>query len=147
MTPDDTENSFLTYRGVVYPWQCDHMDHLNVMWYVSKFDEATWQLFAQIGMAADRLRSERRGMAAVEQHLKFHRELHAGDAVSIRSRLLGIRRRVIVFEHRMSDEGSGELAAEAEITGVHIDADTRRATPLPEDVVRRGERLVLGRER
>jgi hypothetical protein len=23
----------LTYRGVVYPWQCDHMGHMNVMWY------------------------------------------------------------------------------------------------------------------
>src|SRR6266542_3912128 len=22
----------ITYRGVVYPWQCDHMGHLNVMW-------------------------------------------------------------------------------------------------------------------
>ncbi len=20
-----------TYRGVVYPWQCDHMGHMNVM--------------------------------------------------------------------------------------------------------------------
>ena len=31
-----------TYRGAVYPWHCDHMGHMNVMWYVGKFDEATW---------------------------------------------------------------------------------------------------------
>jgi acyl-CoA thioester hydrolase len=31
----------LTYRGTVYPWQCDHIGHMNVMWYVGKFDEAT----------------------------------------------------------------------------------------------------------
>ena len=35
----------ITYRGTVYPWHCDHMSHMNVMWYVSKFDEATWQFF------------------------------------------------------------------------------------------------------
>lgn len=35
-----------TYRGTVYPWQCDHMGHMNVMWYAGKFDEATWQLHA-----------------------------------------------------------------------------------------------------
>ena len=29
----------LTYRGTVYPWHCDHMGHMNVMWYVGKFDE------------------------------------------------------------------------------------------------------------
>ena len=23
-----------TYRGIVYPWHCDHMGHKNVMWYV-----------------------------------------------------------------------------------------------------------------
>ena len=41
-----------TYRGVVYPWHCDHMGHMNVMWYVGKFDEATWNLFAQVGVTA-----------------------------------------------------------------------------------------------
>ena len=30
-----------TYRGTVYPWQCDHVGHMNIMWYVGKFDEAT----------------------------------------------------------------------------------------------------------
>ena len=25
-----------TYRGAVYPWHCDHMGHMNVMWYVGK---------------------------------------------------------------------------------------------------------------
>jgi acyl-CoA thioester hydrolase len=29
----------LTYRGTVYPWQRDHIGHMNVMWYVGKFDE------------------------------------------------------------------------------------------------------------
>ena len=41
-----------TYRGVIYPWQCDHMGHMNVMWYVGKFDEATWNLFAVAGVTA-----------------------------------------------------------------------------------------------
>src|SRR3954452_23114384 len=30
----------LTYKGAIYPWHCDHMGHMNVMWYVGKFDEA-----------------------------------------------------------------------------------------------------------
>ena len=46
----------LTYRGTIYPWHCDHMGHMNVMWYVGKFDEATWQLLAAVGLTAARLR-------------------------------------------------------------------------------------------
>ena len=41
----------LTYRGTVYPWHCDHMGHMNVMWYVGKFDEATWHFFNAIGLS------------------------------------------------------------------------------------------------
>jgi hypothetical protein len=33
-------DSGATYRGTVCPWQCDHVGHMNIMWYVGKFDEA-----------------------------------------------------------------------------------------------------------
>ena len=36
----------LETRGTVYPWHCDHMNPMNVMWYGGKFDEATWNLTA-----------------------------------------------------------------------------------------------------
>src|SRR5690606_23424354 len=78
----------ITYRGTVYPWHCDHMGHMNVMWYVGKFDEATWQLFTALGAGPSFLRDANRGMAAVEQHCRYRRELHAGDVVTIRSEVL-----------------------------------------------------------
>ena len=40
----------ITHRGCVYPKDCDHMDHLNVAGYVEKFDQATWDLFVEVGM-------------------------------------------------------------------------------------------------
>ncbi len=55
----------LTYRGCVYPWHCDHMGHMNVMWYVGKFDEATWNLFGTLGLTPGWLRSHDRGVVAV----------------------------------------------------------------------------------
>ena len=36
----------VTYKGVVYPWECDQMGHMNVMWYTGKFDQATCSLLA-----------------------------------------------------------------------------------------------------
>ena len=49
----------LTYRGTVYPWHCDHMGHMNVMWYVGKFDEATWHFFNAIGLSPTYLNAPR----------------------------------------------------------------------------------------
>ena len=82
---------FATYRGSVYPWQCDHVGHMNIMWYVGKFDEANWNLFAALGLTPSYLRRENRGMAAVQQTISYKRELLAGDIVSISSRVITAR--------------------------------------------------------
>ncbi|HEX7518784.1 MAG TPA: acyl-CoA thioesterase, partial [Candidatus Deferrimicrobium sp.] len=75
----------VTYRGVTYPWQCDHMNHMNVMWYVGKFDEATWNLFSMIGLTPSYFREKQCGLAAVQQNITYKRELHPGDVIVIRS--------------------------------------------------------------
>jgi len=124
----------ITYRGTVYPWQCDHMGHMNVMWYVGKFDEATWQLFASIGLSPSRLRDERIGMVAVDQRLEYKRELLAGDVLTIHSYIQEIREKVIVLVHEMVDQGTNALSARTVLTGVCIDTTTRKARPVPADV-------------
>ena len=110
----------ITYRGTVYPWHCDHVGHMNVMWYVGKFDEATWNLFQQVGLTPTYLRQHQRGMAAVDQHIEYRRELLAGDVVTIRSRILELHARKIRFQHEMRDEDSGEIAAVTTLLGVHM---------------------------
>src|ERR1700758_2810342 len=55
-----TDKQIISARGVVYPWQCDHMGHMNVMWYTGKFDEATWHLFGYIGVTPSYLRDQAR---------------------------------------------------------------------------------------
>src|SRR5919204_173344 len=105
-----------TYRGTVYPWQCDHVGHMNIMWYVGKFDEANWNLFARLGLTPSYLRQSGRGMAAVQQNIAYKRELLAGDIVEIRSHLLELRDKSIRFRHDMTNAETGELAASCEIT-------------------------------
>ena len=124
----------ITYRGLVYPWQCDHVGHMNVMWYVGKFDEGTWNLLVSIGMTPSYMRDNARGMAAVQQNISYRRELVAGDAVEVATRVLEVRDRVIRFEHEMRKCDTGEIAATCELTAVHIDSAQRRACPFSEAV-------------
>ena len=132
----------LTYRGTVYPWHCDHMGHMNVMWYVGKFDEATWQFFTLLGLTPAVLRAQQRGMAAVEQTIQYKRELHAGDVVSIHSELLAVGDKSLRFRHDMIDQADGELAATTTLVGVHLDTVARRACALPATVATAARRLL-----
>ena len=133
---------FETYRGAVYPSQCDHMGHMNVMYYVGKFDEATWQLFTAIGLSRSRLDSESLGMAGVEQHIEYKRELFAGDVITITSMILEIKDKAIRFVHEMRKDDTGELAAKTILVAVHLDAKTRRARSFPPDVSERVRSLL-----
>ncbi len=123
-----------THRDVVYPWQCDHMGHMNVMYYTGMFDRATWHLFGRVGAASEYVRSTRRGWAAVRSEIDYQRELLPGDMVVIRSRFLELGDRKAVFEHEMVDALSGEVAAVNRLVGVHLDLQERRAVPIPEAV-------------
>ncbi len=127
----------VTYRGSVYPWHCDHMGHMNVMWYVGKFDEATWQILAAVGATPSRMRAEGFGLVAVEQHIEYKRELCAGDLLTIRSSVLEAREKSVRFVHEMTNNDTGELAAKTLVTGVCIDLAARKARPLPGDILQR----------
>lgn len=135
----------ITYRGVVYPWQCDHMGHLNVMWYVGKFDEATWQYFAMLGLAPSFLREQNRGMAAVQQNITYKRELHPGDVVVVRSGVLEIKEKAIRFFHEMRNDETGEVSAISELTAVHLDTVRRKSCPFPAQFVERARQAVVAR--
>lgn len=135
-------SDLLTYRGTVYPWHCDHVGHMNVMWYVGKFDEATWSLLLQIGLTPTYLREQQRGMAAVQQNISYTRELHAGDVVEVRSRLIEIRDKGVRFVHEMRNVETDEVAATCELTGIHMDRVARKACPLPPAIRAAAERLV-----
>ena len=129
-----TDQPLVTYRGAVYPSECDHMGHMNVSHYVAKFDEATWQLFARLGLTRARLRDESRGMAGVEQHIDYKRELFAGDVVTVTSSVLEVKDKVIRFSHEMRNDSTGEIAATTLLVAVHLDTVTRRAQSFPDDV-------------
>ena len=136
------ESGIETYRGVVYPWQMDHMDHMNVQFYTARFDEATWHLFAALGMTTSYFKSNRRGMAALEQRTLYKKELHAGALIRITSELLEMKPKTIRFLHRMYDTESGAEVATTELVGAHIDTDARKALPFPEEIVKRQAVLI-----
>jgi acyl-CoA thioester hydrolase len=107
------------------------MGHMNVMWYVGKFDEATWNLFASIGLTREFLREQNAAMAAVQQDVSYKRELLPGDVVAIRSGVLEVREKVVKWVHEMRHAVTGEVSAVCVLTGVHMDARARKSIAIP----------------
>src|SRR5882672_4851050 len=132
----------ITYRGAVHLWQCDHMGHMNVMWYTGKFDEATWNLAAVMGLTSQYLKESKRGMAAVDQRVAYRREALPGDVLTIRSALLEVKPKSVRFVHEMRRDDLGELLATMIVTGVHIDIVARKATPFEPQILAQSQAML-----
>jgi hypothetical protein len=66
---------------------------MNVMWYVSKFDEATWFFFNELGLTRSLPRATEARDGGVEQRIAYQREVRAGDALAVDTTLLEVRER------------------------------------------------------
>jgi acyl-CoA thioester hydrolase len=141
------EPGLVTYRGTVYPADCDHMGHMNVASYVAKFDEASWCLFFELGLVPSYLRGEQFGMAGVQQNITYSQELFPGDVLEVRSRMLEVGDKRIRFEHTMYNLERGEVAAVMDLTAVHLDKIAHKACPFPAAVREKAQSLLAPRGR
>ena len=60
----------------------------------------------------------------------------------MRTRVVEVRDKIIRMAHELVEEGSGEVAALADITGVYMDTRARKSRPFPEDIRARALALI-----
>jgi acyl-CoA thioester hydrolase len=132
----------ITYRGTVQQWHCDFMGHMNVMWYVGKFDEATWNFAAMMGLTGDYLKSTKRGMAAVEQRIAYKREALVGDTLTVRTAAVEVKPKLVRFVHEMRRGDMGDLLAVMMAIGVHIDTVARKSIPFEHHILQRSHAIL-----
>ena len=133
-----------TYRGSVYPWECDQNGHLNVQHYVAKFDQATWLMFSHLGIDRALCTREKRSMMGLSQNIVYKRELFPGDVIAVRTRVKEMTDKRVRMIHTMCDFLTGEVSAEMELLAVHVDLTTRKSIPFPPSVAERGRALAPG---
>lgn len=134
----------VTYRGAVCASQCDHIGHMNIVSYGAKFDEANWVLFCEIGLTPSYLRSDRHGMAGVQQNITYKQELFAGDVIEVRSQLLEIGEKRLRMRHEMHNIETASVAAVCEITAVHLDKQVHKACAFPPAIRQAASALLAG---
>src|SRR5690606_27121552 len=106
-------NGFVTYAGVVHPWMCDVMGHLNTRNYVGMFDDASFQLLGRIG-GPDFDRSVQ-GWADLQLEVHYLHETRAGELVTIQSHVEKVGGSSLVYRHVMTGTLTGTVHATARI--------------------------------
>lgn len=134
---------FETYRGFVYPWCIDHMGHMNVQSYVSRFDEASWHFLARIGLTPSFLTAQNRGLVALDQRIRYQREVLAGSLLEVDTELQEVGDKKIRYLHRMHNSETAEEVASMDLLVGYLDKSSRRLTLLPAEVAERARRLLV----
>jgi len=120
-----------TYRGVVYPTDCDVMGHMNIAAFVRAFDQATQHFFHQLGSdPSEPLRGEW-GWADVKLTIDYLGEARPGDLLYVLSRPEALSRRTITHRHELRNAATERPLAMATFVTVRFDLRARRAAGLP----------------
>lgn len=126
-----------TLRLMTQAWQCDHLGHVNVSFYMGWIGDAAFAMAALHGWPREQMMAEHAGVAAVKAEVDYLAELRGGDMVRMESTVESIGERKIVFRHRLIRIGDERQTMAARLTGVCIDLQKRRSRPFPASFVQR----------
>lgn len=80
------------------------------------------------------MRESRIGFPTVKSDAEFFAPLVYGDEVKIEVRVLRTGRSSVTFEYTMRRKNDGAIAARASQVHVAMNLDSRRATPIPDEL-------------
>lgn len=118
-----------TYRGLVMPEETDAFGHMGTTHYLTKFTVALGQLYGRCGFAIPDMIKDGAVFVAVEQTIRYHRELKALDMVTIESGFLQVGDKSARLRHRLL-RGDGTLCATLEQVSVFFSLEQRRSMAI-----------------
>ena len=127
----------LTFRGVVHPWMCDAMGHLNVRHYTGLFDDCCWHVLTFLLPSED----SGTGWVAATMSIEFMREVAPRTMLVLNPSIVRIGSKSVSTLIAMRDASNGTQYATANFVSVLFDLKTRTSLALPEDVRARASKL------
>jgi len=129
------EQGILVIDDVVLPEWIDCNGHMNVAYYLLAFDKGVDALWTMAGITNDYIQTRKKSTFAVEAHVTYQQEMHEREPYHVRTQILAIDDKRIHQFQRMYHAERGYLAATAEFLNLHVNLDTRRVCPWPDDIL------------
>lgn len=135
------------HRDTVKPAWLDYNGHMNLAWYSLVCDHAGDAAMNWLDLGAAYRARTGGTIFAVEAHLTYDRELVEGDALAVETLALEAGPKTLRMFHRLLHVASGAQAATNEVLLLHVDLNSRRVTPWPDDGLARIDALVAAHAR
>jgi acyl-CoA thioester hydrolase len=117
----------------------DYNGHLNMAYYHVLFDRAHDEACDLLGCGRAYLAATGRTIFSAEAHVRYLRELHAGDRVAVDMRLIDHDARRHHWWLELHALDGGFLSATSEVLALHVDLATKKVVPFPEDIMAKAE--------
>jgi acyl-CoA thioester hydrolase len=118
----------------VEPSWIDYNGHLNMAYYNVLFDRAVDEAFELLGCGADYVKTRRHSWYTAEAHLRYLRELHAGDPVRVTFQLLDYDAKRMHYFEQLFHATEGWVSATSENMSLHVDMAAKKSVPFPKEV-------------
>ena len=121
----------LTYKGACMTSECDSNGHMNVMYYINKFEHAGRNTDLELGLSE--IFDDKTGIVVLEQHIKYIKEVFEDDLLYVESTLLDVGNKAYKILHEMYNGHTRQLVSTMQLVLVLFDKETRRALPFPKE--------------
>ena len=121
----------------IEPDWIDYNGHLNMAFYNVLFDRCVDCVYDELGIGADYARQGAGSCFTLQVHLNYLNELALADPVSVTLQLIDYDDKRLHYFQTMVNRTSGELAATSENLAIHVDMQTRRSAPFPDQILER----------
>jgi acyl-CoA thioester hydrolase len=125
----------------VEPAWIDYNGHLNMAYYNVLFDRAVDGFYDLLGCGLAYVNASRHSCFTAEVHVRYLRELHAGDPVCVTVQLLDFDTKRLHYFEQLCHAEAGWLSATSENLALHVDMAARKTAAFPSEVLARLERM------
>ena len=127
---------FVSSMMWVEPSWIDYNGHLNMAYYNVLFDRAVDEVFELLGCGVDYVKTGFSTFTA-EVHVRYLRELHAGDPVRVTLQLLDFDAKRMHYFEQLLHADEDWLSATSENMSLHVDINAKKVAPFPAAITER----------
>jgi len=128
---------FVSSPMQVDPAWIDYNGHLNMAYYNVLFDRAVDEVYELLGCGLAYLKDKQHSCYTAEVHLRYLRELRAGDPVRVTFQLLDFDAKRLHYFEELHHAEAGWLSATSENMALHVDVAAKKTVPFPEGIAKR----------
>jgi acyl-CoA thioester hydrolase len=115
----------------------DYNGHFNMAYYGVLFDRAADQMFAELGLGPDYVKTTNNSFFTLETHCTYVREMKSTDPVKVCSQILDHDHKRVHYVQQMLHATENWVACILEVMVSHVDLKTHKTSNFPDDVKRR----------